>query len=326
MDTTVVIPNYNGSHFLAPCLEALKAQTVQPAQIIVVDNGSEDDSLAVLERDYPEVKVIANGENLGFSAAVNLGIKVSETPYVLLLNNDTEAEPQMIFYLEQAMRRHARAFSVASKMIQLHHPELIDSAGDLYTVAGWAVPRGNGHPVSRYTHSCSVFSACAGAALYRREVFEKIGMFDERHFAYLEDVDIGYRARLYGYRNIYEPKAVVRHVGSGTSGSKYNAFKVSLSARNNIWVNYKNMPLLQRVINLVPLALGCLIKLVFFAKKGLVKDYLRGIREGLSGRSACERVPFSPGRLPVYLMIECELILNFFRYVAGWIRRAAERR
>ena len=91
MDTTVVIPNYNGSHFLAPCLDAIIAQTVQPAQIIVVDNGSEDDSLAVLERDYPQVKVIANKDNLGFAAAVNLGIRAAETPYVLLLNNDTVA-------------------------------------------------------------------------------------------------------------------------------------------------------------------------------------------------------------------------------------------
>lgn len=325
MDTTVVIPNYNGSRFLAPCLESLKTQTVQPAQIIVVDNGSEDDSLAVLERDYPEVKVIANEDNLGFSAAVNLGIEASTTPYVLLLNNDTEADPQMIFYLEQAMHRDARAFSVASKMIQLHHPDLIDSAGDLYTVAGWAVPRGSGHCASRYTHSCAVFSACAGAALYRREVFDKIGTFDERHFAYLEDVDIGYRARLFGYRNIYEPKALVRHVGSGTSGSKYNAFKVSLSARNNLWVIYKNMPLLQRIINAPIIALGCLIKLAFFAPKGLAGKYLRGLADGLTGRSACERIPFTPARLPVCLIIQCELILNLFRYVAGRIRRVAQR-
>ena len=232
----------------------------------------------------------------------------------------------MIFYLEQAMRRHARAFSVAAKMIQLHHPELIDSAGDLYTVAGWAVPRGNGHPVSRYIHSCAVFSACAGAALYRREIFDEIGLFDERHFAYLEDIDIGYRARLYGYRNIFEPKALVRHVGSGTSGSKYNAFKVSLSARNNVWVNYKNMPLVQRIINLPAIALGCLIKLIFFAGKGLAVQYLHGIKDGLTGCSGCEHVPFSPGRLPVYLIIECELIINFFRYVAGWVRRAGGRR
>ena len=120
---------------------------------------------------------------------------------------------------------------------------------------GWAYQRGVGRDLTHYRRS-PVFSACAGAAIHRREVFEEIGYFDEMHFAYLEDIDVGYRARIAGYDNIYCPAALVWHVGSGTSGSKYNSFKVKLAARNNVYLNYKNMPCLQLIINAIPIAAG----------------------------------------------------------------------
>lgn len=325
MSTTIIIPNYNGAHFMEPCMKALEKQTVQPDEIIVVDNGSTDGSLELLQNSYPAVRIIANEENLGFAAAVNIGIKASTTPFVLLLNNDTEAEPGMIEHLERAMRRHPRAFSVASKMIQLYHPEYLDSTGDLYTVTGWGVNRGNDRPSNLYNRPAYVFSACAGAALYRREVFEEIGYFDEKHFAYLEDIDVGYRARLNGYSNIYEPKAVVRHVGSGTSGSKYNSFKVYLSARNSIWLNYKNMPNIQLIINALPLALGLLTKAIFFLCIGFGKDYVRGLREGFKTFRECVRVQFTPRRYLSCLAIEVQLCLNLVQYAIYWILRAIER-
>lgn len=126
-----------------------------------------------------------------------------------------------------------------------------------------------------------IFTACAGAAIYRRSVFDEIGYFDENHFAYLEDIDIGYRARIYGYYNMYCPTALVYHVGSGTSGSKYNSFKVKLAARNNLYLNYKNMPALQLVLNFIPLAIGYFVKYLFFCKIGFGKDYKEGFIEGL---------------------------------------------
>ncbi len=321
MKTTVVIPNYNGERFLKPCLDALEAQTVKPARIIVVDNGSSDGSAELLRSAYPQVDLIETGENLGFSAAVNIGIKASTTDYVLLLNNDTEADPGMIEWLERAMMRHPRAFSAAAKMIQLYHPDLIDSAGDLYTVIGWGVNRGNGRSVSHYSRASHIFTACAGAALYRRKVFETIGYFDEMHFAYLEDIDIGYRARLFGFTNIYEPKAIVCHVGSGTSGSKYNSFKVSLSARNNVWLNYKNMPDWQLVLNALPLALGVFVKTLFFIKKGFGKDYLKGIKEGFKRRRELKRVDFKACHAKSFLLIQLDLIYGLFAYTVDWIRR-----
>ena len=144
----------------------------------------------------------------------------------------------------RAIGQSERIFSVSSRMIQMYHPDRLDDAGDMYSRAWLGVPARVGRDLTHYRRSSRVFSACAGAAIYRREVFEEIGYFDEMHFAYLEDIDVGYRARIAGYDNIYCPAALVWHVGSGTSGSKYNSFKVKLAARNNVYLNYKKYAVL----------------------------------------------------------------------------------
>lgn len=321
MKVTVIIPNYNGKHFLKPCLDALSRQTNPDFCITIVDNASSDGSLEYLQENYPEIKVIALSENFGFSKAVNVGIRSAKTPYVILLNNDTEPAPDYIDAMIRAIEQSPRIFSVSSKMIQMYHPELIDSAGDLYTVLGWAICRGTGRPVSNYTASDQIFSACAGAAIYRRAVFKKIGYFDEAHFAYLEDVDVGYRARIYGYHNTYCPDAAVYHVGSGTSGSKYNSFKVKMTGRNNIYLNYKNMPLPQIILNILPLAFGFAVKYLFFLKIGFGKDYLAGAKEGLQNMRRQKKVPFQIRHLPNYLSIEADLIANTIFYAKDWFSR-----
>ena len=152
-----------------------------------------------------------------------------------------------------------------------------------------------------------LFRSCAGAAIYRRSAFKKIGLFDENHFAYLEDIDVAYRAKIYGYRNLYCPSALVYHVGSGTSGSKYNSFKVRLSARNSVYLNYKNMPAGQLALNFIPLLTGYLVKYAFFVKIGFGKDYKEGILEGLRKRKEQKKVRFRMRHLPNYVRIEAEL-------------------
>ncbi len=321
MKVTIIIPNYNGCHFMDPCLASLKKQTFKDFQILVVDNASTDGSAAYVKEHYPETEVIALDRNYGFSKAVNVGIRHSRTPYVILLNNDTAADPHYVEELVRTIEKSPGIFSVSSKMIQMYHPELIDSAGDLYTLTGWGVCRGTGRPVSNYTETDEVFSACAGAAIYRRRVFQKIGLFDEKHFAYLEDIDVGYRARIFGYRNLYCPTALVYHVGSGTSGSKYNSFKVKLSARNNIYLNYKNMPLLQLLLNFLPLLGGYLLKYAFFVKIGFGKDYKDGILEGLKNRKTLKKVPFRMRHLRHYVRIEMELVRYTFSYAKDWFTR-----
>ena len=204
---TIIIPNYNGVHFMEPCLAALSRQTCQDFRLLVVDNGSGDGSVKWLKQH--QIPAIFLPENRGFSGAVNAGIRMADTPYVILLNNDTEPEPDYVKELLRAIEASPRIFSVSPKMIQLYHKELMDDAGDMYSIMGWAYQRGVGQEETRYNRPCHIFSACAGAAIYRRAVFDEIGLFDEMHFAYLEDIDVGYRAKIAGYYSLYCPRSLL---------------------------------------------------------------------------------------------------------------------
>ena len=321
---TIVIPNYNGLAFMEPCMAALERQTCRDFNVLVVDNGSGDGSVEWLrDRAAP---AICLETNTGFSGAVNVGIRAADTPYVILLNNDTEVEPEYVAELLKAIEASPRIFSVSPKMIQMYHRDLMDDGGDMYSIMGWAYQRGVGQEISRYDRPCHVFAACAGAAIYRRAVFDEIGYFDEMHFAYLEDIDVGYRAKIAGYYNRYCPQAVVYHVGSGTSGSKYNSFKVRLAARNNVYLNYKNMPLPQLLFNGLPIAAGIIGKYLFFKKRGFEKDYLDGLKEGILMASKTRKVPFVSENLSNYLSIEWELIYGAILYIYEFSRRQIRKR
>lgn len=319
--TTVIIPNYNGLKFMENCLNSLERQTVKDFRILVVDNGSSDGSVEWLKKR--QVPTIFLEENTGFDGAVNVGIRASETPFVLLLNNDVVVDSRFVEMLENAISGSKKIFSVSSRMLQMSKPGLMDDAGDMYSVLGWAYQRGVGQPAERYNRPAKVFSACAGAAIYRREVFDEIGEFDEMHFAYLEDIDVGYRAKLYGYENVYCPYAKVLHVGSGTSGSKYNSFKVRLAARNGVYLNYKNMPALQLVVNLPFLMAGTGVKYLFFRKLGFGKDYLCGLAEGIRTAGKCKKVPVRMKWIGRYVRIELELVWGTGVYVWEFCRRQA---
>lgn len=310
---TIIIPNFNGIRYMEPCLKSLAAQTCRDFEVLVVDNGSEDGSVEWLKEK--KVPALFLPKNRGFAGAVNLGIQKSTTPFVILLNNDTKVDQHYVEEMLHAIQRSPKIFSVSSKMVQMYHPERMDDAGDMYCLLGWAYQRGVGRSVLRYQRPMRVFSACAGAAIYRRSVFEKIGGFDELHFAYLEDLDVGYRARIAGYHNIYCPTAVVYHVGSGTSGSKYNAFKVRLAARNNIYLNYKNMPLIQLLLNLPGILTGILIKHMFFQKLGYGKDHLAGLMTGIHTLHRCKKVPYQSKNLKNYLAIQWELFAGTILYI-----------
>ena len=322
--TTIIIPNYNGLSFMEPCFESLKEQPVRDFKVLVVDNGSTDGSVEWLKEH--RVPSIFLKENTGFSGAVNTGIRAADTPYVLLLNNDTRVEPGFVAAMERAMDQSPKIFSVSSRMIQMYHPELLDDAGDMYSILGWAYQRGVGRSVNLYQKSCRVFSACAGAAIYRRAVFDEIGLFDELHFAYLEDIDVGWRAKLYGYDNVYCPDAAVYHVGSGTSGSRYNSFKVRLAARNCIYLNYKNMPGWQILLNAPFLLAGIFVKYLFFVKNGFGGDYVSGLKEGIRTRKQCRRVPGLLKRFGAELKVQFEMICGTGLYVYEFLRRQAAKR
>ena len=320
-EVTVVIPNYNGINFLDGCLQSLMEQDrdTPEYEVIVVDNGSVDDSIELVEREFPQVRVIALPENTGFCHAVNVGIEASDSPYVILLNNDPKAGKSFINRLYLAIEGRPEAFSVSARMLMWDKPELLDDAGDRYCVLGWAFARGKGKPAYVCNRAVEVFAACGGAAIYRREIFAEIGLFDELHFAYMEDMDIGYRARIYGYRNYYEPGAEVIHYGSASSGSRYNEFKTKLASANNIYVIGKNMPLLQWVWNFPFLMMGFFIKFLFFCKKGMGGSYLKGLKAGFgklfSQEGRKRKIRFRWAHLGNYFAIQGQLYTNTLRFL-----------
>ena len=313
MEVSVVIPNFNGIAFLDSVLASLEGQTLSNFEVILVDNGSTDGSCSFVTANYPWVHLIELSENFGFCGAVNAGIRAAKAPYVLLLNNDTEVKEDFVEEMLAAIRRHKNAFSCGARMVQYHDRDRLDDVGNYYCALGWSFARGRGKDIHAYETEDKIFSACAGAAIYRKKIIEKIGYFDEEHFAYLEDTDIGYRARIYGYENWYAPKAIVYHVGNDTSGSRYNQFKTRYSSRNNIYLIYKNMPLLQIILNLPFLAAGFLIKFLFFAIKGMGKEYVAGIKNGFSISMKNQKVPFRIKHLPNYCKIQLELWINIIR-------------
>lgn len=307
---SVIIPNYNGKKYLKPCLDAMGRQSFRDFEVILVDNGSQDGSQEYTKTAYPWVRLIALKENTGFCGAVNEGIRKSSSPYVLLLNNDTIAEKDFVEELVSAIEKRPKAFSCQAKLLEMQQPERADDAGNYYCALGWAFAEGKGRPESRYTQEKKIFASCAGAAIYRRELLQKTGLFDEEHFAYLEDIDIGYRGRLLGYENWFCPKARVLHAGSGTTGSRYNLFKVRYSSRNNVYLIYKNMPLLQILWNFPLFFFGFGVKLLFFTVKGFGKEYGAGLKNGITLSMKQKEKKFQGGSIKVYLAIQIELYKN----------------
>ena len=240
---------------------------------------------------------------------------MTETKYVILLNNDTICDPPYVEKLVSAMEQESGCFAGSSRMVQMQDPSRMDNCGDFYCALGWAFTPARGKRAILYERPREVFSACAGAAIYERRIFDEIGDFDEAHFAYLEDVDVCWRARIAGYRSIYVPNAVVRHVGSATSGSIYNEFKVRHSSRNSIYLIYKNMPFLQIVLNLPFLIVGFLVKFLFFVKKGLGGTYAKGLISGVRMCRREKKVRFQWKNLRNYGKIQLELWVNLIRRV-----------
>ncbi len=252
---SVIIPNWNGMKWLPGCLDALKRQSTQDFEIIVVDNGSSDDSVSFIKNNYPDVKVIPLAKNFGFSVAVNEGIKAASGKYIVLLNNDTLPDKDWLLNLVRVIENSTdKVGSLASLMVNMDDPEITDDAGDFLDWQGLAYKRGHGDPVSQWTRNEQVFSACAGAVLFRREFFERTGVFDEKFGSYLEDIDLGLRGNLLGFSCMFVPTARVLHKSHGsaipTSSYTYNVTK------NRLMVFLKNIPCKLLIRNVKSLIMG----------------------------------------------------------------------
>jgi GT2 family glycosyltransferase len=240
----ILIPNFNGAELLPTCLDALRRQTRRDFCVVVVDDGSTDDSCALLARDYPEVQVIALHKNHGLATAINTAFHATGGEYVVLLNNDTEAHPQWIECLVGALDRFPGYAFAASKLLLFDRRDHIHSAGDFYRADG--VPGNRGvwqRDVGQYDVLQEVFGPCAGAAAYRRAALEALAedgrVLDEDLVMYCEDVDLNLRARLHGFRTLYVPRAVVYHRLSATGGGVLASY---YCGRNFPLVWAKNMP------------------------------------------------------------------------------------
>lgn len=237
---SVIIPTWNGKHHLEQCLPSLAKQTYHPFEIIVVDDASQDDTLAWLSKNWATVRVVAKPVNQGFASGINSGLAVVKGELIALLNNDTEAEPDWLEQLVKVMQKHPQAGMVASKLKLWDDRTRIHSAGDYYTVSGRPGNRGVWQvDGEEWQKEEWIFSPCAGAALYRRDLFESIGGFDERFGSYLEDIDLAWRAQLAGFGCRFAPKAIVYHRVSATGGGTFASY---LNGRNWIYVLIKDVP------------------------------------------------------------------------------------
>lgn len=237
---SVIIPNWNGLNYLPVCLRALQAQTYPRLEVIIADNASTDGSQAFVATHYPQVRLIELPENRGFAGACNAGIRAARGEIVILLNNDTEAAPDWVAEVVAAFERHPEAGSVASKMLLYDRRDTLHTAGDFYRVDGIPGNRGVWQlDGERYNSEEYVFSACGGSAAYRRAMLEQVGLLDEDFFFSSEDVDLGWRAQLMGWRCVYAPRAVVYHMLSATGGGATASF---YNGRNFIWLIAKNYP------------------------------------------------------------------------------------
>jgi len=290
---SLVVVNYNGRHLLGACLDSIRGQTFTDHETILVDNGSQDGSVAWVKERYPWVKVISLGSNRGFAGGANEGLKMAQGDYIALLNNDVELAPDWLERLYSQLQKDPSYAFCTGKTYKLsnRHPcqqvKIIDGVGDSYLRLGFFYRIGHGEPDrGQYNQPAEIFGASAGVALYRRGLFERIGLFDEDFFMYLEDGDLNFRAQLQGLRCLYVPGAIAYHHGSATAGGKgeggLSGFIVRYTTRNQIMLLLKDVPLYILIRSFIFILLG---QVYWFYKAvlryHLWRPYFHGLREAL---------------------------------------------
>jgi GT2 family glycosyltransferase len=237
---SVIIPHLNGRHHLDDCFQSLRRQTFQNFEVLLVDNGSTDGTQAFVAAHYPEVRIIQLPHNFGFTGACNAGWQAAQGDIIILLNNDTEADPHWLAEVVATFERHPRAGSVASKMLLFDRRDHFHTAGDFYRVDGVPGNRGAWQPdVGQYEQEEMVFSACGGSSAYRQDMLAEIGFLDDDYFFSCEDVDLGWRANLAGWEVWYAPTAVIYHKLKATGGAVIGSY---YDGRNFLYLIWKNYP------------------------------------------------------------------------------------
>ena len=284
----MIIPTWNKRKLLEKCLDSLAKQTV-PCTVTVVDNGSTDGTAQMVQERFPQVDCLSLNQNFGFAKAVNLGIENAATRYVALLNNDAQVDRHWIEVGLGAFENYQDYWFFASRMIDMRDRSRLDSAGDCYGKTGLAYKRGFGEPIERYSESEPVLGASAGAAFYRKDLFTRIGLFDEGYFLYLEDVDLSLRAQLHGFKCLYLPEAIVYHL-EGASDPEHSEKRTEspgcgFYSRNRVfWITRNRWQLMvtYQPLRHVPwLLYGWLRSFAFhLLKAGHTASFLRGLGAG----------------------------------------------
>jgi GT2 family glycosyltransferase len=279
----VVVVNWNSGQYLEKSLQNLKAQTLPPTRVLVVDNASTDGSIDGLEQIFPDWEFLRLESNTGFASANNLAVnQVEDCDWVAFLNPDAFARSDWLERLAQAVDDFPAVKMFGSHMLGYDNG-LIDGTGDIYHVSGVAWRRDYGMKSSEINRkSGEIFSPCAAASLIFRKVFLEVEGFDEHFYCYNEDVDLSFRLRLIGHRCIYVPDAVVEHVGSGTT-SRYSDFAVYHGQRNLVWSYFRNMPGLWFWVYLPQHVLFSLIALIWFSLKGKAVPVFKARWDALKG-------------------------------------------
>jgi len=283
---SVVIPNWNGREWLDLVVPSLARQRFRDFEAVVVDNGSSDGSAEHVRARWPWVRVVGLSDNVGFAAAVNRGIEQTRGEYVALVNNDVELHEEFLGALVTGLDSNPAAASATAKMLSLRDRGLIDGAGDALRWSGVVRPRGRGErDIGQFEGPAEVFSACGGAALYRRSAFDDVGLFDEAFFAQMEDVDWGFRARLLGYGCRYVPGAIAYHAGSASMQreGRPDPWFWGLAVRNCVWMWAKCYPG-SAVARHAHLLLGHELTGFYFAfREGMLSARLRALRDAFRG-------------------------------------------
>jgi GT2 family glycosyltransferase len=280
---SIIIVNWNNLLHLPRCLTGVMNQTFNDFEVLLIDNGSTDSSVDVLEKRWPGIKVTRLGRNAGFAAANNIGARLAQGNWLALLNSDAFPEPDWLGNLFNATGNNPEYCFFASRQLQAEAPDLLDGTGDVLHISGLAWRRYSGFPASHFgLESGEVFSPCAAAGLYSRQAFFQAGGFDEDFFNYHEDVDLGFRLRLSGFRCLYVPNAVVKHVGSASTGTQSD-FAIYHWQRNMVWSFVQNTPAALLWRALPAHLIGNVILLIGFILRGRGKILLKAKTDAVRG-------------------------------------------
>ena len=285
-EVTIVIVNFNGGEMICQCLAAVERQRFRDFVTVVVDNSSTDDSVASIHLHHPSVMVLSAGANLGFAGGVNHALRgVALGHWVALLNPDAFPHEDWLGNLVSCGIRHPKHAAFGSRMFSDVQNKCLDGIGDAYHVSGLPWRSGHGCADStRFNAEREIFAPCAAAAIYRTEALEAVSLLDDEFFLYVEDVDLGFRLQLAGYRAMYVPTARIQHLGSVFVGNRSDS-QIYHGHRNLVWAYVKNMPgMLFWIFLPLHIALN-VVTLLWFSMRGKGSVIFRAKRDALLGIS-----------------------------------------